>query len=319
MKWMGNNQHTGVNNGTSMKSPLGTITTQNRFGVAFITKYYSGKPEHKNISIDGPAATIKCVDNQALVMAYYSNGHNMSSVDAPAPTVRTGDGLALFLMKYYSGGGQIGDLDSPASTILGQDKHRVVSGYFLDKQYSGSRNHCSVDNPCGAITTNDKHSLVECEKFLVDQSYGNSSFSLDIPAPTILACRKNHYLINPQYGNKGNSVHEPAPVIIARQDKKPLGMITTVSGEECPVIILYDSDTLAMKKIKLFMAIHSIVDIRMRMLTVMELKTITGFPADYHLAGPMDQQKKFIGNAVTPIFPQRWLESWANTLQYGRN
>jgi DNA (cytosine-5)-methyltransferase 1 len=189
LKWLGNNQHTGVNN---------------------------GKPEHKNISVDGPAATIKCVDNQALVMAYYSSGLNVTSVDYPAPTIRTHDGLAVFMMKYYSGGGQIGDVES-----------------------------------------------------------------------------------------------EPAPVIIARQDKKPLGMITVEGGDEAPVIILYDSDTKAMRKIKIFMAMHGIVDIRMRMLTVFELKTITGFKDDYYLAGPEDAQKKFIGNAVPPVYPQRWVEAYA--------
>jgi DNA (cytosine-5)-methyltransferase 1 len=36
---------------------------------------------------------------------------------------------------------------------------------------------------------------------------------------------------------------------------------------------------------------------------------ITGFPDEYILKGNMTQQKKFVGNAVTPIVPQRWTEA----------
>ena len=36
----------------------------------------------------------------------------------------------------------------------------------------------------------------------------------------------------------------------------------------------------------------------MRMLKIVELKKIMGFPADYTLIGTQAEQKKFIGNAV---------------------
>jgi len=51
-------------------------------------------------------------------------------------------------------------------------------------------------------------------------------------------------------------------------------------------------------KIKQFMAAYGIIDIKMRMLRVEELKVITGFPVDYYLAGSQADQKKMIGNAV---------------------
>lgn len=41
-----------------------------------------------------------------------------------------------------------------------------------------------------------------------------------------------------------------------------------------------------------------IVDIKMRMLRIPELKRIMGFPPDYVLVGTQADQKKFIGNAV---------------------
>lgn len=59
-----------------------------------------------------------------------------------------------------------------------------------------------------------------------------------------------------------------------------------------------DADSPVTRKIKEFMAMYGIVDIKMRMLKVSELKAIMGFPADYVLVGTQGEQKKFIGNAV---------------------
>lgn len=53
-----------------------------------------------------------------------------------------------------------------------------------------------------------------------------------------------------------------------------------------------------MVEIKRFMALYNIVDIKMRMLRIPELKRIMGFPVDYVLVGTQADKKKFIGNAV---------------------
>jgi len=46
------------------------------------------------------------------------------------------------------------------------------------------------------------------------------------------------------------------------------------------------------------MCIYGIIDIKMRMLRIPELKQIMGFPKDYTLIGSQAEQKKYIGNAV---------------------
>ena len=51
-------------------------------------------------------------------------------------------------------------------------------------------------------------------------------------------------------------------------------------------------------KIKQFMLVYGLADIKMRMLRITELKRIMGFPEDYKLIGTQADQKKFIGNAV---------------------
>ena len=51
-------------------------------------------------------------------------------------------------------------------------------------------------------------------------------------------------------------------------------------------------------KIKEFMALYGIIDIKMRMLRIAELKKIMRFLENYVLKGTQSDQKKFIGNAV---------------------
>ena len=79
-------------------------------------------------------------------------------------------------------------------------------------------------------------------------------------------------------------------------DKMPPYLICTEQGKVG--IAIFEDDSPMTRKIKEFMAIYNIVDIKMRMLKVSELKKIMGFPEDYVLIGTQSEQKKFIGNAV---------------------
>lgn len=69
----------------------------------------------------------------------------------------------------------------------------------------------------------------------------------------------------------------------------------TSSGVEYATV---DDDSPMTRKVKEFMAMYGIIDIKMRMLKIVELKRIMGFPDDYTLIGTQAEQKKFIGNAV---------------------
>lgn len=73
-------------------------------------------------------------------------------------------------------------------------------------------------------------------------------------------------------------------------------IIQTEQGEIA--ITINGNDSPATVKIKVFMALYGIIDIKMRMLRIPELKRIMGFPSDYVLVGTQADQKKFIGNAV---------------------
>ena len=63
------------------------------------------------------------------------------------------------------------------------------------------------------------------------------------------------------------------------------------------------------------MALYGIVDIKMRMLRINELKLIMGFPEDYVLLGNQSDQKKFIGNAVHTSIPKAWCPALCQAIQ----
>jgi DNA (cytosine-5)-methyltransferase 1 len=94
-------------------------------------------------------------------------------------------------------------------------------------------------------------------------------------------------------------------------DKKPPYLISTEAGQIA--IAVYDTDSEPMRKIKEFMALYGIIDIKMRMLKILELKQIMGFSEDYTLVGTQAEQKKFIGNAVEVTMARVLCEALATT------
>jgi len=80
-------------------------------------------------------------------------------------------------------------------------------------------------------------------------------------------------------------------------------------------IEVYSTDSPMTAKIKEFMALYGIVDIKMRMLKIPELKKIMGFPEDYVLIGTQADQKKFIGNAVEVTIARAWCEALCREIE----
>lgn len=235
----------------SIDAPCPTVATQGRLAlasVAFLSKQFSGAPDDKNISVDGPAGTITTVDHHAFVSVHYGNGFN-TSCEAPSATLTTKDRMAL------------------------------VQTTFLDMQYGNSK-PSSVDTVAGALTTNPKHHLVTV---------------------------KHSYLMNPQFTSAGGSVEAPCFTLIARMDKMPPYLIVTETGDFA--IEIYETDSPMTIRIKEFMSIYNIIDVKMRMLKIPELKLIMGFPEDYVLIGTQADQKKFIGNAVEVTIARAWCEA----------
>ncbi len=157
----------------------------------------------------------------------------------------------------------------------------------------------SLEDPCPTVATQGRLALASVS-FLSKQFSG----SLDEPSRVITANRKHHYLMNPQFTSPGGSVESPCFTLIAKMDKRPPYLISTESGDFA--IAVYEEDSPIMVKIKEFMAMYRIADIKMRMLRIDELKLIMGFPEDYVLIGTQADQKKFIGNAVEVTIARAW-------------
>lgn len=277
---------------------------------SFIAKYFSGRPAGKVNSIGQPAPTVTTFGNQALVQAAFIQQRNsgepdskLVDIEGPARTLTTtgGNQEIVFLSSYYGNGSNNSSVENPAPTLVTKDRIAVVSTQIQ-----------SIDQPAGTVMPNDKHRVVTAQPFIMPTNYDNKPKSIDEPSPTITANRKHHYLVNPSHGGHSTSADAPCPVIIARQDKAPLYLITATTGTFS--IPIYDTDSEVMVRIKQFMAVYGIVDIKMRMLRVHELLRIQGFPADYQLAGNQADQKKFIGNSVVPLVVQRWTEALAGRL-----
>ena len=248
----------------SIEEPCPVVSTQNRLELVkcnFLSKQFSGDPDSKNISLNGPAGTITTIDHHALMSinflsAYYNNGYN-SSIEEPNPTITTKDRHALVSV----------DFNEPMPDVP-LNKVKVISQQFIANEYSGGGQIGSLNDVCPAILTTPKQKMVTV----------------------------NQFLMNPySFKSNGSSINKPCFTLIARMDKMPPYLVSTDEGV---AIAIFEDDSPMTRKIKEFMAAYNIADIKMRMLKITELKRIMGFPENYILVGTQSEQKKYIGNAV---------------------
>ena len=242
--------------------------------------------------------------HEAWILKYNSMNKNhyhvAPSIDEPCPTVTVQNRLGLvkcnFLSKQFGGSpeGKNIPVDGPAGAITTRDHHAFITAY-----YGNGFNH-SIEEPAPTITTSDRFGIVKSVFMANEYSGGGQISDLEAPCPAVLTTPKQkivsaQYLMNPQYQSEGGSIDSPCFTLIARMDKMPPYLISTEKGLG---IAIYEDDSPMTKKVKEFMAMYGIVDIKMRMLKITELKKIMGFPEDYVLIGTQAEQKKFIGNAV---------------------
>ena len=211
----------------------------------------------------------------------------------PEPTHEKNPTKGMFALKKWEGVYQVLELDNEGNTIF---REKPLSEKTLARIYAGLIKF---------VAGGQKAFLSRCmitSKF-IDMQYGNSKpTSIDVPAEVVTAVPKHNivtvrkFLMNPQYDSKGSSIDKPCFTLIARMDKMPPYIVTTDTGEVG--IVIYKTDSPMTVKIKEFMSLYCISDIKMRMLNIKELKRIQGFGDDYILIGTQTEQKKYLGNAV---------------------
>ena len=282
---------------------------------------------------------------EAWILKYNSmnqqNHHNAPSIDEPCSTVAVQNRLGLvklnFLSKQFSGDpmSKNQSVERPAGAVTCVDHHAFVTAYF------GNGYNSSIEEPNPTITTKERHGLVsvdlnepmpdvpmekvtlQTQQFLANEYSGGGQIgSIDTVNPAVLCNPKQkmvsaeQFLMNPQYHSDGGAIEKPCFTLIARMDKMPPYLISTEQGELA--IEIFEEDSLMTRKIKAFMAMYGIIDIKMRMLNIQELKRIMGFPEDYTLIGTQAEQKKFIGNAVEVNMSRVLCEALASKL-FGTN
>lgn len=198
----------------------------------------------------------------------------------------------------------------PIPTLTTVNSKALVTPFLM--RYNGIGIGQKTDQPAGAVTTKDRFALISP---WIDRNFRTGrSQPITEPAGALLTVPKINlcaaFIVNPQYRNNGNSITAPAPTVIAKQKSFPLSL-ATATPEGLPRWIPADTDSPAMAEIKTFMRENGIADIFMRMLKVVELKRIQGFPDGYILKGPLNEQKKFIGNSVETGVVKAWLRAMA--------
>lgn len=227
-------------------------------------------------------------------------------------------GKEAFIVKYNSVNKRTGkyvppSIDDPCPTISTQSRIGLAQVSFLSKYYGGSPEgkSVSVEEPAGAITTRDHHSFITAY-------YGNGhNHSIDEPAPT-LTTKDRLAFVDMQYGNGTHcDIENPAKTVTINPKHRLVickHCIMETSFKNIGSSIDEPDDSQVMIKIKKFMELYGIIDIKMRMLRIPELKRIMGFPSDYILVGTQADQKKFIGNAVEVNIARAICEAICNIL-----
>mgnify|MGYP000331880465 FL=1 len=202
-------------------------------------------------------------------------------------------------------------VDRPVGTITTVNSKALVTPFLM--RYNGTGDGQHTQQPAGSLTTRDRFALVTP---WIDRSFRSGRYqAVTEPAGAVMTVPKMNlcsaFLVNPQYRNPGNSIHQPAPTVIATQKSRPLSL-ATATAEGLPRWTTTDTDSPAMLELKAYMKANGIADIFMRMLKVLELKRIQGFPDKYILKGPLNEQKKFIGNSVETGVVAAWLRAMAH-------
>lgn len=324
-KYMGNNEHSGVNNGKDIDEASVTVATSNRQAIvkAKLIDYYFGNGY--TIPDTQPAGVSGTKDGASVHTVQFITDYNHSSqsnnIEQASNAVLAADKFALssvqHIMKNYSGADADKNVSvenaSGAITGKGGNAH-IVTSLFIDQRYTSGQTDKSADEAAGAITGVPKQIVTRVEQFVMDTQFNNEAHSTEEAAHTVTANRKHYYIVNcAWFEGASQHISEPSATIIARQDKMPQYLVVTETGKLAIEVYPHDPPHyVAMKK---FMAANGIISIRMRMLKETELLKIQDLPADYKLTSSSTVNKKMIGNAVPPAL----VEALAKAYDEGYN
>lgn len=205
---------------------------------SFLSLYYSGHPDSKNIGVNGPARAITTIDHHALVQAKFSHDKNIAEISEQD----------RFVVSYHHSD-TVDSIEEPMKTLTTKDKKAIAAvtyaPAFLNTMYGSGQQNRSVEQPLGAITTVNKVQVVNLcyyqppkpvrpmeyfgptsVKFLNIQYGQSKNASVDMPAGTITknpkfqlvsASLAPKWILDTSFNNVGSSIEEPLPTILANR------------------------------------------------------------------------------------------------------
>lgn len=245
----------------SLDDACPAIPTQNRLYACFIQKHFSGKPEGKVITVDGPTGAITTSANQSLVQPQFITQRNggkpggrVVDINGPARsltgTAGNQDLNSVNFLTDYHGASDAISTDRPAPALLTRDKlalHKVKG--FIAKYYGTGGQLNSIDESCPSVTARENLSKMQLVWLERPFSGGGQHSSIDEPAGSILAQRPKLNLVkaepfiqNNNYNNVGRSINEPCDPLLASRhhyyvvNPSYYGHASSVD-QPCPVII----------------------------------------------------------------------------------
>jgi DNA (cytosine-5)-methyltransferase 1 len=226
-----------------------------------------------------------------------SKNDHVRPVDVPVSAVTstmTGEGLARPCCIKLKGTCTAVDIEDPLHTVTaGGNHHAVMQAFMMALDQAGKNgandNTYAVTEPVRTITTKANQCVanVEMTPFLVQTAHGDVGNAgqrvRDLLEPLMTVCghRGDAALIRPWIYTYYSSGSTGAP------DDEPLPTVRTKEGTAlCYPVLEIDGQTW-------------LLDIKFRMLRVLELARAQGFPDDYKWTGTLTEQVRAIGNSVS--------------------
>lgn len=256
-------------------TPIGTQTTENRFGLAFpyvVPLTHQGGDRVESIAEPFRTLTGAHRGEKALAVPYVVNtanskttgrGPNVWSPHEPLRTITSAPGFAAavpFLTEHANASNQrTFPADEPLRTQCAEVKggHFALVSAFLAKHYGGVTGS-KVSNPIGTVTSVDHHSLVASH---LTKFYGTTTGqATNTPLHSVTANGQHigevRAFLMKYYGEGGQDqdIHDPLHTV---PTKDRFGLVT-VEG-----------------------TLYQISDIGMRMLIPRELYRAQGFPESF--------------------------------------
>jgi DNA (cytosine-5)-methyltransferase 1 len=274
--------------GSSLKNPLPTVMTQDRFGVVspFVLAPLGRGRGNAPRPASKPLPTILAsrggghlVEPFIIQTLHGKNDRRTRSIGIPLSTITSADAWALvepFILQQQSGGVPR-STKKPLPTIAGKGAQAIVTPFIVEASHKGGVDRRVHSNGSPLPTQPCSNRMGVVQPFILPQNSSNRPRSARKPVPTLTTTSRGVGVVQPylvKYYSSGDGK-------VGHSVESPIG---TVTAKDRFALVIPGVGTFGL-------------DIRFRMLNTRELARAMGFEK-YVFTGTRAEQTKMIGNAV---------------------